>query len=118
MPLPDMSRLVRSKEKLLSEKESIVHEWVESELCVSILERHEIEPDFFRLHYAESVFDYFMGVVAGNMAIGECPVIADLINYLKNKDLRADELFVLCTHFNNRFLIPLAIFSIKILQVC
>jgi signal transduction histidine kinase/FixJ family two-component response regulator len=94
-----MYPLVRSKEKLLFEKDSILHEWVESELCISILERHEIEADFFRTHYAGSVFDYFMGVVAGNLAIGECPVIADLIDYLKNKDLRADELFVLCTHF-------------------
>ncbi|MDD2785087.1 MAG: ATP-binding protein, partial [Sulfuricurvum sp.] len=99
MSLPDMSPLVRSKEKLLLEKDAILHEWVESELCISILERHEIEPDFFRIYYAGSVYDYFMGVVSGNMAIGECPVIADLIDYLKNKDLRADELFVLCTHF-------------------
>ncbi|MDD2370067.1 MAG: histidine kinase dimerization/phospho-acceptor domain-containing protein, partial [Sulfuricurvum sp.] len=99
MSLPDISPLVRSKEKLLFEKDSILHEWVESELCISILERHEIEPDFFRTYYAGSVYDYFMGVVSGNMAIGECPVIADLIDYLKNKDLRADELFVLCTHF-------------------
>jgi len=42
--------------------------------------------------------------VAGNLAIGECPVIADLIDYLKNKDLRADELFVLCTHFKRSVL--------------
>ena len=104
MPLPDMSHLVRSKERLLSEKDSILHEWVECELCISILERHEIEPDFFRIHYAGSVYDYFMGVVAGNMAIGECPVIADLIDYLKNKDLRADELFALCTHFKRSVL--------------
>ena len=99
MPLPDMSHLVRSKEKLLLEKDSILHEWVESELCISILERHEIEPDFFRVHYAGSVYDYFMGVVAGNLAIGECPVIADLIDYLKNKDLRADELFCIVYPF-------------------
>jgi signal transduction histidine kinase/CheY-like chemotaxis protein/HPt (histidine-containing phosphotransfer) domain-containing protein len=104
MSFPDMTHLVRSKEKLLLEKEYIVHEWVEFELCVSILERHEIEPDFFRINYAGSVFDYFMGVVAGNMAIGECPVIADLIDYLKNKDLRADELFLLCTHFKRSVL--------------
>ncbi len=104
MPPPDMSHLVRSKESLLSEKEAILHQWVESELCISILERHEIEPDFFRVHYAASVYDYFMGVVAGNLAIGECPVIADLIDYLKNKDLRADELFVLCTHFKRSVL--------------
>lgn len=104
MSLPDMFNLVHAKERLFSEKGPLLHEWVESELCVSILERHEIEPDFFRTHYAGSVFDYFMGVVAGNMAIGECPVIADLIDYLKNKDLRADELFVLCTHFKRAVL--------------
>ena len=91
--------LFESRSVLINAKESILNEWVTDDLCRSILERHEIDIVFFKERYAESVFDYFMGVVSGQMAIGECPVIAELIDYLKNKELRADELFLLCTRF-------------------
>lgn len=99
MTPPDMSSIYRSKEILIQSKESILQGWISDEMCVFVLERHGIDIDFFKEQYAASVFDYFMGVVSGQVAIGECPVIAELIDYLKNKELRADELFSLCTNF-------------------
>lgn len=104
MHSPGISNLFQSRSILISAKESILREWVSDELCTSILERHGIDIDFFKDQYAGSVFDYFMGVVSGHMVIGDCPVIADLIDYLKNKDLRADELFLLCTRFKRSVL--------------
>jgi signal transduction histidine kinase/CheY-like chemotaxis protein/HPt (histidine-containing phosphotransfer) domain-containing protein len=101
---PDISNLYRTKEILIAAKESILEEWVSNEMCSAILERHGIDPEFFKDQYARSVFNYFMGVVSGEMRLGECPVIAELIEYLKNKELRADELFVLCTHFKRSVL--------------
>lgn len=99
MNLPDLSQLQDARDVLIAEKESILVEWVSHEICSDILKRHEIDTDFFVNRYASNVFDYFMGVVSGEMEIGQCPVIADLIDYLKDKEIRADELFVLCTHF-------------------
>lgn len=99
MPLSPIDALYRSKDIMYGEKEAILDEWISEELCTTILKRHEIDIGDFKVQYAGSVFDYFMGVVAGQMQIGECPVIAELIEYLKNKELRADELFTLCTHF-------------------
>ncbi len=104
MSHPDISKLFRSKEILIGSKESILEEWVSDELCTLILERHGIDLSFFKDQYAGSVFDYFIGVVSGSMVIGDCPVIGELIDYLKNKELRADELFVLCTHFKRAVL--------------
>jgi len=93
--------LHRTKEILIASKEAILDEWVSEELCRDILKRHEIDTEIFVRQYAGGVFDYFMGVVSGQVAMGECPVIAELIEYLKNKELRADELFLLCTHFKH-----------------
>jgi len=104
MPFSDIAVLYQSKDILIAEKESILTEWVSEEVCAAILERHEIDSNLFKTQYAGSVFDYFMGVVSGTMMIGECPVIAELIEYLKNKELRADELFILCTHFKRAVL--------------
>jgi signal transduction histidine kinase/CheY-like chemotaxis protein/HPt (histidine-containing phosphotransfer) domain-containing protein len=101
---PIISNLLPSREILINAKESILNEWISDELCKSILERHEIDIIFFKDQYAGNVFDYFMGVVSGQMVIGDCPVIAELIDYLKNKELRADELFLLCTRFKRSVL--------------
>ncbi|MGD9970393.1 MAG: ATP-binding protein [Sulfuricurvum sp.] len=99
MAIPDLADLKTALKPLLGEKESIVQEWVRQELCTTILIRHEIDTEYFASFYAEKVFDYFLGVISGVMQIGQCPVIAELIDYLKDKELRADELFILCTHF-------------------
>ena len=96
--------LFEARDILFAEKESILEEWVNEEQCAAILGRHEIDRDIFLELYAGNVFDYFMGVVSGHMALGDCPVIAELIEYLKNKELRADELFLLCTHFKRAVL--------------
>ena len=96
--------LNHAKPTLVAAKQSILQEWVDDEACAEILQRHEIEPEVFISEYAANVFDYFMGVVSGTTVLGECPVIAELIEYLKYKELRADELFILCTHFKHSML--------------
>lgn len=94
-------KLVDSKEVLAASKESILHEWVEEKSCAAILKRHEIDSDVFVREYAGGIFDYFMGVALGTVKMGECPIMAELIEYLKNRELRADELFLLCSHFKH-----------------
>lgn len=96
--------LYEAKTTLVSAKQMILQEWVDEPTCSEILRRHEIEPEVFVREYAANVFDYFMGVVSGTTMLGECPVIAELIDYLKYKELRADELFTLCTHFKHAML--------------
>jgi PAS domain-containing protein len=69
-----------------------------------ILDQHTIEVDFFCNHFASGVFDYFMEVIRGQKEIGDCPVIGDLLVYLKDRDVSADELFILCSHFRRSML--------------
>lgn len=92
------------KDQLIVRKEPILNEWVSEQSCSEILLRHEIDSPLFVREYASNVFDYFMGVVSGEVELGRCPVMAELIDYLKNRDLRADELFTLCTNFKKSVL--------------
>lgn len=92
-------KLVKSKNNLVSAKESILQEWVGDAQCAAILKRHNIDTRIFVTQYASDVFDYFIGVISGFVKLGECPIMAELIEYLKNKELRADELFILCAYF-------------------
>jgi signal transduction histidine kinase/DNA-binding response OmpR family regulator len=40
-----------------------------------------------------------MGVISGEMQIGNCPVMQELLAYLKHREISADELFEICIHF-------------------
>ena len=85
-------------------KGHILQEWLAFDDARKILELHNIESGFFKTHFAGGVFDYFMQVIRGLKEIGDCPVIADLLEYLKDRDVSADELFILCSHFRRAML--------------
>ncbi|MDD4855600.1 MAG: ATP-binding protein [Sulfuricurvum sp.] len=99
MDFPNFIQLYHTKEVLTGAKEAILNEWISQKQCASILDRHSIDPKWFKEYYASAVFDYFMGVVAGNVELGQCPVMKEFIDYLKNQEIRSDELFILCSNF-------------------
>jgi len=94
--VPNLSKthisFVNSKDKILSS-------WVSYDLVKQILIEHKIKLDFFLNEYARGVFDYFMDVILGKVEIGNCPVMQKLLVYLKYREIGADELFELCSHF-------------------
>ncbi len=77
----------------------IVSSWVASAYLIEVLSRHNIDTEAFYSDYALGVFDYFMDVIRGKTAIGDCPVIGKLLEYFKDRDVSAEELFVICSHF-------------------
>ncbi len=89
---------------LVEAKDHILSEWLAFEAARKILDRYSIKADFFLSHFASGVFDYFMSVIEGQKEIGDCPVIGDLLEYLKDRDVSADELFILCSHFRKAML--------------
>jgi signal transduction histidine kinase/CheY-like chemotaxis protein len=99
MDFPNFTQLYHAKEALIDAKAMILNEWISQKQCASILKRHLIDSQWFKDYYASQVFDYFMGVVAGEVELGQCPVMKEFIDYLKNQEIRSDELFVLCSNF-------------------
>ncbi len=80
-------------------KSSVISHWIEYEGPQTILNYHAIDQKIFIEKYASNVFDYFMGVIKGYVEIGNCPVIEELLIYLKDKNVSAKELFIICSHF-------------------
>ena len=96
--------LVAAIPVLTDAKEHILQEWLAFDEARYILDIHNIEVDFFYVHFASGVFDYFMEVIRGNKEIGDCTVIGDLLEYLKDREVSADELFIICSHFRKAML--------------
>lgn len=91
---------LRGFKKVFSEsKNNILCQWVEYETSAAILELHSIDKNYFIEEFGSGVFDYFMGVISGEVEIGNCPVMQNFLAYLKNREISADELFELCSHF-------------------
>lgn len=91
--------LVKNRDIFVSAKEIILLQWVSYESPQEILKVHDIDKKQFLDDYAGGVFDYFIGVISGRVEIGDCPIMQNLLIYLKDRDIRADELFEICSHF-------------------
>ena len=80
-------------------KADILHQWVSYPEPKNILDFHNIDAVTFREDYGSGVFDYFMSVIKKEKELGDCPVMQELLNYLKDRDVSANELFTICSHF-------------------
>jgi len=91
--------LFESQELFVKSKDQILSKWLSYDSPQEILKLHNINKEYFLKEYASGVFDYFMGVIIGELKIGNCPVMQNLLSYLKDREISADELFELCSHF-------------------
>ena len=91
--------LIQTQDIFINNKELILNQWVSYDSPKKILQLHQIDKDYFVTKYASGVFDYFMGVIAGKREVGNCPVMQELLAYLKFREISADELFEICSHF-------------------
>jgi two-component system, NarL family, sensor histidine kinase BarA len=80
-------------------KDLILSQWLDYAEPKHILEFHKIDRVRFKEYYASGVFDYFMAVIKGVKKLGDCPVMSELLAYLKDRDISANELFSICSHF-------------------
>ncbi|MDD5158381.1 ATP-binding protein [Sulfurimonas sp.] len=91
--------LVKAEAIFTSSKDKILSQWFSYDSPKKILKLHNIETKYFLDNYANGVFDYFIDIIANKVKIGDCPVMQELMAYLKDKEIRADELFEICSHF-------------------
>jgi len=95
----NVPNLVKTHDIFVSSKEIILAQWMSYKAPKKILLLHDIDEEYFLNKYASGVFDYFMGVITGTRKIGNCPIMQDLLIYLKYREISADELFEICSHF-------------------
>jgi len=91
--------LTKHIELFIGSKDKILANWISYDSPKEILLQHQIEPNLFIDRYGSGVFDYFMGVISGETKIGNCPIMQNLLQYLKDREISADELFEICSHF-------------------
>jgi len=106
--------LEKNIELLINEKSKILKNWVLFDEVHNVLNEHHIEKTYFIEHFATAIFNYYVGVVKQEKAIGDCPVMAAFLDFLKEHDVSSAELFLICTHFRRSMLD--ALFDINIID--
>ncbi|MFA5234574.1 MAG: ATP-binding protein [Sulfurimonas sp.] len=94
-----LPNLVEKQHIFIDAKKQILNAWMSYDSPREILSLHNIDLQNFLNKYADGVFDYFMGVISEKVEIGECPVMQSFLEYLKDRNITADEVFEICTHF-------------------
>ena len=95
----NVPNLTKTQDIFIESKDLILSQWLSYDSPQKILEQHNIDKNHFLDEYASGVFDYFMGIIDGKVELGNCPVMQKLLSYLKNREISADELFEICSHF-------------------
>jgi len=93
--------LIKFIEKVQENKALIISHWINNEEVVNILKKYSIEKEYFIKEVALNILTYYCDVVNGKEKIGSCPHIDYLINFLKYNNVKANELFLLCSGFKN-----------------
>jgi len=84
---------------IVEARDVIIRSWVRDPAVESLLNSHNIEASTFASRYANEVFNYFIGVIGGVTQMGDCPIMATFLTYLKDRNVTSDELFTICSHF-------------------
>ncbi len=100
-PILELQKYIGLLEKA---KESILKRWVCYDEASEVLKTHNLPVEYFKEHFAADIFNYYVCVVKGEKEIGDCPVMVEFLNYLKEHDVSSAELFLICTHFRKSML--------------
>ena len=88
-------------DNLETNKEIISHLWADETTIHDRLKAHSIDVEFFRSRYGIKVIEYFLNVIRGEAEVGNCPVVFEMLDFFKNKNLPLEDIFMICVHFKN-----------------
>ncbi len=82
-------------------KIDIIKYWINSQAVLNTINKYNIEKEIFIKDYAFGIIDYYIGVVNEKNEIGHCPVINNLMLFLKDKNVSSEDLFFICSGFKD-----------------
>ena len=78
---------------------AISNSWMKVSSVKAVFETRKISAKKFQIGYAVPIIKYFVAVIRGEKASGDCPVMNKLVNYLLTKAITPREIFDICMGF-------------------
>lgn len=86
---------------LQSNHSAILSKWKGQQHVQDLLNSKQISMEFFIKHFGSRILDYFIGVLHGECAPGQCPVIMVMLKFFTKHGLTLDEIFQICSGKRN-----------------
>jgi len=85
-------------------KFAIIRYWINKENIILILNTRKIDKELFIKRYAFGLLYYYIDLISENIVIGKSSSTNDFLNYLNKQDVKAEELFILCSGLRSALL--------------
>ncbi|MBN2894286.1 MAG: hypothetical protein JXK05_00140 [Campylobacterales bacterium] len=96
-------------EQLSEGKEALIASWIKRRDVVSVFDRARIDPHFFGRFFAPRFLAYLLEVLEAREPQGDCPVMAVMLQFFKNRHLSVSDLYIICAAFRNTVVATLMI---------
>ncbi len=73
-----------------------MEQWVDFPAVREMFIRFHIDSRFFLYNFGEPILNHYLKIIAGEAKTGDCPFMRKMVRYLKERELRTGEVFVLC----------------------
>ena len=78
-------------------KIQILQLWITNQNLLDILNKYNITKENFMKDYAIGILEYYINIIHEKASIGYCPVIDLFLEFLKDKNVEPNELFIVCS---------------------
>ena len=95
-------------------KDEIADKWLENRHVIFLFEQYKISKSAFKKKFAISVIEHFVGVIEKKEKPGDCPIIRKFILYLADKNISAQDIFILCMALREAIIKHLFFYRFKI----
>jgi len=79
----------------------VLKKWLDSESILPIIDNMHIDKTRYGNEIANSVLDYFLGIINNEKEIGDCPVMRQVVETFLDSGLCVEDVFLNCTVLKN-----------------
>jgi len=97
--LKQKERLIEIADFLDLHKDAILKKWMAKTKMSNILVKYRIDSSAFKKSVAIHIVDYFIDSLRGKQQIGQCPIMNRFIDFMFEKKVKIDEIYLLCMGF-------------------
>ena len=81
---------------LLDKRDIIVDTWLNTGVVSQYLSNHKINIEKFSIRFAHPILLHNLDVLDGKKSSGNCPIMNEIVNYMIQKNITSQEIFIIC----------------------
>lgn len=89
--------LNRHLDELALLDERVIEQWIGHPRLAPVFAKYNMETDYFKSHYASAIYGHIIEIIREGKSDERCDATMQLIEYLRNRDVIIEDLFLICS---------------------